>query len=80
MYKNVPLSALGKQGLEADESKPKAAKQKMVKDFKAKQQIANSIIEHVFDLSLNYVSYFRGFSVTGGRKLQKKIKTLCQTS
>lgn len=56
MFKNVPMSVLGERGLESDESKPKAAKQKMVKNFKAKQQLANSIVECICHLSLRYVS------------------------
>lgn len=55
MYKNVPVSVLGEQGLESDESEPEVAKQKIVKNFKAKQQLTNSIVEHTCYLSLKYV-------------------------
>lgn len=51
MHKNVSMSAVGEQGLESGESKPKAAKQKMVKNFKAKQHLTNSIAEHTCHLS-----------------------------
>lgn len=50
------MSVWGDQGLESEESKPKAAKQKMVKNFKAKQQPTNSITEHTCNLSFKYIS------------------------
>lgn len=55
-YIKTYVSVLGERGLESNETKAKAAKQKMVKHFQAKQQTTNSIIEHPCNLSLKYIS------------------------
>lgn len=72
MFKNVPMSVLGERGLESDESKPKAAKQKMVKNFKAKQQLANSIVQCICHLSLSLLQRFFWLPVEGNSRIRLK--------